>query len=198
MQFKLDGSNVGSEDTSAPYSLSWNTANVANGGHSLTAVARDAAGNSSSSQHSVTVSNTSTPPPGDTTPPSVGLTSPAAGATVSGPASVAATASDNVGVVGVQFKVDGANVGAEDTTAPYSVSWATTGTSRTAAHTVTAVARDAAGNSSSSQRSVTVSNTSAPPPPSGLEARVGASGALEPRGHHGDERKPQALPRQQS
>ena len=32
---------------------------------------------------------------------------------------------------------------------------------------MTAVARDAAGNSSSSQRSVTVSNTSAPPPPSG-------------------------------
>ena len=132
VQFKVDGSNVGSEDTSAPYALSWNTANVANGGHSLTAVARDAAGNSSSSQRSVTVSNTSTPPPGDTTPPSVGLTSPAAGATVSGSASVAATASDNVAVVGVQFKVDGANVGAEDTSAPYS-SAGTRRTSPTAA-----------------------------------------------------------------
>src|SRR2546430_4227304 len=33
---------------------------------------------------------------------------------------------DNVGVVGVQFKLDGANLGAEDTGAPYSVTWNTT------------------------------------------------------------------------
>ena len=39
---------------------------------------------------------------------------------------IAAGASDNVGVVGVQFKLDGANLGAEDTTAPYAVSWNTT------------------------------------------------------------------------
>ena len=31
-----------------------------------------------------------------------------------------------MGVVGVQFKLDGANLGAEDTAAPYSVSWNTT------------------------------------------------------------------------
>ena len=61
------------------------------------------------------------PPPPDTTPPTVSVTAPAAGATVSGTnVTVSANASDNVGVAGVQFKLDGANLGAEDTSAPYS------------------------------------------------------------------------------
>ena len=37
-----------------------------------------------------------------------------------------ATASDDVGVAGVQFRLDGADLGAEDTSAPYSVNWDTT------------------------------------------------------------------------
>ena len=53
----------------------------------------------------------------DTTQPTVSITAPAAGASVSGVTTVAATATDNVGVVGVQFRVDGVNVGAEDTDA---------------------------------------------------------------------------------
>ena len=40
---------------------------------------------------------------------------------MSGTVTVTATASDNVGVVGVQFRLDGADLGAEDTAAPYSV-----------------------------------------------------------------------------
>jgi hypothetical protein len=164
VQFKVDGANVGSEDTSPPYSVSWATTGVGNGNHTLSAVARDAAGNSSTSQRTVTVSNTSSPPPptGDTTAPTVGLTSPAAGATVSGSVSVAATASDNVAVVGVQFKIDGGNLGAEDTTAPYSASWPS-GNVPNGAHNITAFARDAAGNTASSQRTVTVSNSSGSP-----------------------------------
>ena len=39
----------------------------------------------------------------DTTPPTVSLTAPTNGATVSGTVTVAANASDNVGVAGVQF-----------------------------------------------------------------------------------------------
>src|SRR2546425_3634164 len=39
---------------------------------------------------------------------------PASGATVSASITVSANASDNVGVAGVQFKLDGANLGAED------------------------------------------------------------------------------------
>ena len=49
-----------------------------------------------------------TAPPSDTTPPTVSITAPATGATVSGTAvTVLATAADNVGVAGVQFKLDG-------------------------------------------------------------------------------------------
>ena len=94
----------------------------------------------------------------DTTKPTVSLTAPADGATVSGTVTISASASDNVGVVGVQFKVDGVNVGAEDTTAPYSIAWDST-TATNGAHTIKAVAKDAAGNTASTAgRSVTVSN----------------------------------------
>src|SRR6266540_1903703 len=98
----------------------------------------------------------------DVTPPTVLMTAPANGSTVSGTAvTVSASASDNVGVAGVQFSLDGVNLGAEDTAAPYSVSWnATLATS--GAHILTAVARDAAGNTASAAGvSVTVDN--APP-----------------------------------
>ena len=47
-------------------------------------------------------------PPADSTPPTVSMTAPAAGATVSGTVALSANASDNVGVVGVQFLVNGA------------------------------------------------------------------------------------------
>src|SRR5207249_6818776 len=53
---------------------------------------------------------------GDPVSPLVAITDPIDGSTVSGTAvKVTATASDNVGVVGVQFKLDGVNLGAEDT-----------------------------------------------------------------------------------
>src|SRR5205823_1419828 len=95
----------------------------------------------------------------DGTAPSVSITAPSAGASVSGTISVTATAGDNVGVVGVQFKVDGANLGAEDLTAPYSAAWDTT-TAVNGGHTLTAVARDAVGNvTTSSAVTITVANT---------------------------------------
>ena len=63
VQFELDGANLGVADTSSPYSVSWNTRATSNGAHSLTAVARDAAGNATTSASvTVTVSNTSSVP----------------------------------------------------------------------------------------------------------------------------------------
>src|SRR3989338_4243772 len=97
----------------------------------------------------------------DITPPIVSLTAPAGGATVSGNVTISANASDNVGVTGVQFKVDGTNVGAEDTTVPYSIPWDST-TVTNGSHNIRAVARDAAGNTRwSAMRSVTVGNNTA-------------------------------------
>lgn len=49
VQFKLDGQNLGAADASSPYSVSWNTTTAADGPHSLTAVARDASGNTRTS-----------------------------------------------------------------------------------------------------------------------------------------------------
>jgi Bacterial Ig domain len=89
------------------------------------------------------------PPPTDTIAPTVSISSPLPGASVSGTVVISATSSDNVGVVGVQFKLDGNNVGLEDTSSPHSVSWNTT-TASSGSHTLTAVARDAAGNQTTS------------------------------------------------
>jgi hypothetical protein len=93
----------------------------------------------------------------DSTLPVVSITAPAAGATVSGTTTFSATATDNVGVAGVEFKRDGVLIAPEDTSAPYSVPWDTT-TATAGTHTLTTVAWDAAGNSATATRTVTVSN----------------------------------------
>ena len=99
----------------------------------------------------------------DTTPPAVSITAPASGATVAGIVVVKASASDDRGVAGVQFRLDGAALGAEDTVAPYEVSWDTAGVPNSS-HTLTAVARDAAGNTASAAP-VTVTVANGVPPP---------------------------------
>jgi chitodextrinase len=118
----------------------------------------DSAGNTSST--STVMARTA--PCGDTTPPTVSITAPASGSTVSGTVAVDAAASDNVGVVGVQFKLDGQNLGAEVTAAPYGTSWSADASSGT--HVLTAVARDAAGNTATSAP-VTVTVAAAPSQP---------------------------------
>ena len=101
----------------------------------------------------------------DTTAPNLSFTAPANGATVSGTVTLSATATDNVGVAGVQFLLDGNSLGAEDTTrdpitsAYGPVSWNTTTANNGSTHTLTAVARDAAGNTTSKSVSVTVANS---------------------------------------
>lgn len=96
---------------------------------------------------------------GDTTAPTVSITVPGAGETLTGAATLSATASDDVGVAGVRFQVDGTPVGAEDTTSPHSISWGSA-TVANGPHTISAVARDAAGNTRTSAAvSVTVSNS---------------------------------------
>ncbi|HJR71594.1 MAG TPA: Ig-like domain-containing protein, partial [Gammaproteobacteria bacterium] len=102
------------------------------------------------------------PAAADTTPPTVSITSPASGATVGGTTNVSASAADDRGVAGVRFFVDGALL-AEDGTVPYSVPWNTTATT-SGSHTLTATARDAAGNETTSAPvTVTVANGGAPP-----------------------------------
>ncbi len=98
----------------------------------------------------------------DTTPPTVAVTAPAAGSTVSATISVTATAGDDNAVAGVQFRLDGSNLGAEDTTAPYTTSWDTQ-TATNGSHSLTAVARDLAGNTTTSSPAVGVTVSNAGP-----------------------------------
>ncbi len=150
VQFLLDGAALGEADTTAPYEVAWPTGGAANGAHTLAAVARDAAGHESTSTISVAVLN-------DTAAPTVAITSPTNGNTLSGTVTVTASAADDVGVTSVQFLVNGAVLGAPDTTAPYEVAWPTGGLPN-GAHTLAAVARDAAGHESTSTISVAVLN----------------------------------------
>jgi hypothetical protein len=99
----------------------------------------------------------------DTTPPTVSVTAPASGATVSGSILVTASASDNVGVTGVQLKLDGANLGNAFSSAPYSGTLNTT-TIANGSHTLTATAWDAAGNQATATPvTITVTNVTTPP-----------------------------------
>lgn len=249
VQFKLNGNNVGTEDTAAPYEIALDTTKLVSGQYTLTAAATDPAGNiATSNPVNVTVSNppkvTITQPtagqtiestsvtitytesgdwvqgdgkhvhfrldggptkmdldadnnqsytlldvpagthtleavvatgshveqPGtgmsvtfttiapDVTAPTVSLTSPAEGATVLNTVTLTAEAADETGIVGVQFLLDGNNVGPEDTTAPYSVSWDTL-TATNGNHTLTARARDTLNQTTSTPVNVNVQNT---------------------------------------
>jgi hypothetical protein len=168
VQYKLDGNNLGAEVTSAPFSLAWNTVGAVNGAHTLTAVARDGAGNTGQSAGvPVTVNN----PPPDLTPPTVAVTAPANNATVTGSVNLTASAFDSGGIAGVQYKLDGANLGAEQTVAPYTLAW-NTATATNGAHTLSAVARDNSGNTAPSA-AITVTVSNAPPPSGNFVAFLG-------------------------
>ena len=142
-------------DTSAPYTFSWNSTGTANGMANLVAVAYDAAGNvGKSATVAVNVANTVTTVAKDTTPPAVAISNPVAG-TVSGNVAVSVNASDNAGAAGITtvLVIDG-QTRAQGTGGTLGYNW---NTRKVAAgqHTVTATARDAAGNTSSTSVIVT-------------------------------------------
>ena len=120
--------------------------------------------------------------PVDSTTPTVSITSPAAGASITGSLTLTATAADNVAVAGVRFELDGSSIGAEDLTSPYALVW-NSSTAPNGSHLLTAIARDTSGNlKTSAAVSVTVSNDSVPPtvgsipPPNGAASvALGAS-----------------------
>ena len=102
-----------------------------------------------------------TPP----TAPTVSVSAPIANATLSGTTVVTATAADAKAVTNVQFKLDGVNLGAADTTSPYSTSWSTTQATN-GVHSLTAVATNSSNLTTTSiPVSVTVQNQTVPTPP---------------------------------
>jgi hypothetical protein len=92
-------------------------------------------------------------------PPAVEIASPVSGATVCGTITISATASDPIGVAGVQFKYNGINLGAEDTSVPYKV-LAKTSAVTDGVYVLTAVARNESGEQTTSEPvTVTVDNS---------------------------------------
>jgi hypothetical protein len=102
----------------------------------------------------------------DTSAPSVSITAPTPGAgALAGMVSLAASAADNVAVAGVQFRLDGTNLGAEVTSAPYAFAWDSTSVAN-GTHALTAIARDTSGNTTiSSPLTLSVSNAAPAPTP---------------------------------
>jgi hypothetical protein len=94
--------------------------------------------------------------------PSVSLTAPTNGATLSGTINLAATASDPIGIAGVQFLVDGATAGAEVTTSPYSLSF-NTATISNGSHSFAARARNMQNVTTTSPAVTATVNNSATP-----------------------------------
>ncbi len=138
-------------DTSSPFQFAWNSASVANGNATLVATAYDAAGNSRASS-AVTV-NVANGVVADVSPPTVAIMNPKGG-TVSGTVQISLSASDNAGAAGIKqtLYIDGV-LKASATGASLAYAWNTRKVSA-GSHTVTAVAKDAAGNSSSASLQV--------------------------------------------
>jgi uncharacterized repeat protein (TIGR01451 family) len=152
VDFYANGSLIGTSATMAASQFSFNWSNAAAGSYSLTAVARDdSGGTTTSSPVSINVN----------APPSVSVTSPAYGAQFTPPANVTltATASDSDGSIGqVNFYANGTLVGAGTATGAnqYSYTWNNVAIG---SYLITAKATDNSGTTTTSGAiSITVNN----------------------------------------
>ncbi len=93
--------------------------------------------------------------------PTATITSPSDGATVSGTIIITADATDDNGVVNVDFYIDGTFL-SSDTVSPYEASW-NTETAAEGSHVIKAVVTDTASQTKSDQVNVVVDNVNDPP-----------------------------------
>jgi len=147
VQFTLDGSNLGSAITVAPFSMTQDTHTLVNGAHTYGVIVKDREGNQVTSSVAVTVKNT----------PTVSLTAPGNGATISGTSTFTANVTGYGTGITVQFQRDGGNIGPAMTVGPYQYSYDTHAATN-GAHTIGVVATDAQGNSTTQTVNVTVAN----------------------------------------
>lgn len=155
VDLKVNGTVVAT-DSSTPYSFMWNSVGAANGLNNLVAVAYDSAGNTGASAVvAVTVSNGTTIQVIDSAAPVLTINNPVAGA-VYGSVAVSVSSTDDSAVSGItqSLQIDGRTV-ATGTGGALAYNWNTRKVSR-GAHTLTATARDAAGNVATKSVAVTV------------------------------------------
>jgi hypothetical protein len=162
----------------APYTFLYDTSSFADGSqHTLTAVAIDQAGNSTSISTVVT-----TRAGFDATPPTLAFVQPqviGGSATVgrSNAAPIQLEARDNAAVASVSLFTDGALLGTS-TTAPYTFVWNTASFAAGSEHILVAVAADQANNWSSVEITVTVTASSDTTPPAGSFQQPQAGGQV--------------------
>jgi hypothetical protein len=158
VQFQIDSVNFGSPisasgaNPTVNATATWDATKVANGPHTVGAIATDVLGQTTARSVSVTVIN---PAPVINTLTPTGL---AYGSNQT----VSVTVTSAVGVASVQYKLDGANLGSAVTAGPnFTLSWNTT-TVANGTHSLSAVATDLFGQTSATvSNSLTVSNASA-------------------------------------
>jgi hypothetical protein len=156
-------------DTTAPYSVGWNTGGVPDGAYDLRILIKNNANNTT-----VTYLDSKVV---DNTAPTAGVGAPAAGALVSGSVTFAATTSDANPISSVEFLVGGHSLGTVGS-APYRMSWDTTSESDGSA-SLSVVVTDIAGNSTTSgSRSVTIDNNAPQPTLAGPGAGISGSVTL--------------------
>ena len=144
VEFYLDNVLL-TTDTSSPYTFNWNSTTVTQGAHIWQAIAQDGAGfRTTSATTAITVDNTA---------PTVAITSPANGAAILPNAivNIDASASDNFGVVKVEFYV-GTTLKCTITSAPYTCVWQVP--NQRANFTLKATAYDVAGKTATHTISV--------------------------------------------
>ncbi len=168
VEIQVDGVPIGSADE-APYAAEWDTTRHDDGEHVVRAVAHDTAGQTAFGLVRVRVRNEGESPCDNL--PNVALTEPAADARVFGAVQVVAQASDDVGVVGVDFFVDNGRVASDDA-APYRIEWNSDEFDE-GVHTLKAVARDTTDKTAAAQIAVTIDRT--PPQVRIVEPQPGAS-----------------------
>lgn len=153
----IDNVVQGTSFTAPDYPFWIDTTKLANGSHIIKAIAQDKTGNRSTpNEITVSIQNGGVPPP-DTTPPTVSITSPTNGSVVTGTITVSANATDNVGVVRVEFYRDTSVLLGTDTNSPFSTPFDTMSVAN-GSHIITAKAYDAAGNNASASVTVQVNN----------------------------------------
>ena len=176
VEFFKNGTLIHS-DSSFPYEYQWLVNASDNGSHTWTAKAYDRAGNSATSN---TVNCTVDI---DVIAPNVALTNPTAGSTYVEPGTltVAADATDNVGITKVEFFDNGALIHT-DQSSPYEFDW-TYDEKDNGEHACTARAYDAAGNSRESDQiliTVAIDNSDTTPPTVAITSPVDSSTYTEP------------------
>jgi hypothetical protein len=149
VQFKLDGANLGGLLTVAPFQVGYDTRSSLNGPHTFSAVITDRLGNTTTISQAVTMANV----------PVVTITAPSAG-NVGGVINLTATVTSYDASISVQFRVDGSNLGAAQTAAPFAYNGYDTRSLLNGAHTFSVVATDGHGNTTT--QTVNVNFVNAP------------------------------------